>query len=262
VDLKLFVSSTWQSRVEALACVRQGHIPVCNLPEWHADELREMLVMRVKAFTKLPGYGERGIPPELYSRLRGTLLRCDEFSGDDQLRAVFVNGRIVQWRDRLPEASSREVRVMLVIDYLFERSRRDTEENALVLLLRVLADPIDHADARRQRLLDLASALERERPDDHADVDWPDLIPDDYLDPKKAKHRLIPIILDGALRTSFRGVEVDAPIHALRLARGLVAACAGCWPIRYPPPLNTTQLQEIVDHYWEEEEDDVVSGPQ
>lgn len=65
------------------------------------------------------------------------------------------------------------------------------------------------------------------------------------------------ILIDGALRAYKCSTNYDAPIHALKLARGLVAACAGCWEDRYPPPLNAHQLQEIVDLYWEEEKCDV-----
>lgn len=61
------------------------------------------------------------------------------------------------------------------------------------------------------------------------------------------------IVIDGALRAYERPTNYDAPIHALKLARGLVAACAGCWEDRYPPPLNAYQLREIIDLYWEEE---------
>lgn len=58
------------------------------------------------------------------------------------------------------------------------------------------------------------------------------------------------IVIDGALRVYEQAAEFDAPIHALKLVRGLIAACAGCWEERYPPPLNACQLQDIVDLYW------------
>ncbi len=61
------------------------------------------------------------------------------------------------------------------------------------------------------------------------------------------------ILIDGALRAYKQPTEFDAPIHALKLARGLLAACAGCWPERFPPPLNAHQLLEIINLYWAEE---------
>ncbi len=61
------------------------------------------------------------------------------------------------------------------------------------------------------------------------------------------------IVIDGALRAYEQTTEFDAPIHALKLARGLLAACAGCWPERFPPPLDTNRLREIVNLYWEGE---------
>jgi hypothetical protein len=41
-----------------------------------------------------------------------------------------------------------------------------------------------------------------------------------------------------------------APIHVLRLARGLVFACAGRWKERYTLPLSFGQINELIDLYW------------
>ncbi|MBN2391103.1 MAG: hypothetical protein JXR84_10275 [Anaerolineae bacterium] len=48
------------------------------------------------------------IPPDLTHRLRVTLLRCEPFSSNDALEAIFVDARINQWAADLPEATSED----------------------------------------------------------------------------------------------------------------------------------------------------------
>lgn len=49
-----------------------------------------------------------------------------------------------------------------------------------------------------------------------------------------------------------RNDPVDAPIHALRLARGVVAASTGCWrDMGLNPPLSADHLDRLVQLYWE-----------
>jgi len=82
------------------------------------------------------------------------------------------------------------------------------------------------------------------------DYDWSKHIPDTHLTPA-AKDRFVEAIVEGALRTYGEEDDLDAPIHALRLARGLVAACAGCWEEwGYVQPLSLNQIGELVDLYW------------
>jgi hypothetical protein len=70
-----------------------------------------------------------------------------------------------------------------------------------------------------------------------------------------ARSLLAKTIAEGALRAYEANDSLDAPIHALRLARGLVAACAGCWKeAGYDPPLDHSQIQELIDCYWTTEE--------
>lgn len=64
---------------------------------------------------------------------------------------------------------------------------------------------------------------------------------------------IIDIITRGALQSYRKSPEdkIDAPVHALRLARGMVAACAGCWgTTEVKPPLNAEQCSKIIEQYW------------
>lgn len=83
-----------------------------------------------------------------------------------------------------------------------------------------------------------------------AEYDWSKLIPDTHLTPA-AKSQFVPTIVNGARRAYQNGDGLDAPIHVLRLARGLVAACAGCWKDQgYTSPLDYNQVKELADRYW------------
>ena len=67
-----------------------------------------------------------------------------------------------------------------------------------------------------------------------------------------AKTQFIKTILRGALRADDKKDDVASPIHTLRLARALVAACAGCWAKQgFAPPLDENQLTTLVEIYWQ-----------
>ncbi len=99
-----------------------------------------------------------GIPGDLYERLQAALLRCGPFDSDRALRSLFVDARLSAWRDLLPEASSRVERARAIIDALSERAN-SAGENALVLLLRVLAENTPPGDACRGQLTALAGEV-------------------------------------------------------------------------------------------------------
>jgi hypothetical protein len=80
---------------------------------------------------------------------------------DYELRAVFSDGRISPWRNWLPQAPNPAARVEAVIDVLVQKQDRNNQ-NALVMLLRVLADRVDERDRCHQELVGMAEALERE----------------------------------------------------------------------------------------------------
>ena len=107
------------------------------------------------------GEESSGVPSNLYGRLRAVLLDCGPFNTDRELSEIFVDDRLNTWKDRLPEADSRNGRVASVIKFLYYKYN-DVEENALVLLLHVLSEITDPGDACHQHLADLACELERE----------------------------------------------------------------------------------------------------
>lgn len=112
--------------------------------------------------SKKPPIKVAGIPSALYHRLCQVLPDCGKFFDDDQqLKAVFTNERIAPWRQDVPQSSDSVSRVHALINFLYPKRRSDTQENALVLFLRVLSGEIDSGDANHKQLADLASELEQ-----------------------------------------------------------------------------------------------------
>lgn len=99
-----------------------------------------------------------GIPGDLYGRVQAALLRCGACDSDRALRALFVDARLSAWRDLLPEAGTRAERARAVIAALSERTH-PAGENALALLLRVLAENTPPGDALREDLAALAGEV-------------------------------------------------------------------------------------------------------
>ncbi len=88
-----------------------------------------------------------GITPDIYDRLRRTLVKCEPFNSNADLSAVFADARIAAWQTLLPEGDSQNQRVNRTIDFL--RNKYDANrENALVLLMHVLCDQFNPTDAR------------------------------------------------------------------------------------------------------------------
>ncbi|MBN2393810.1 MAG: hypothetical protein JXR84_23965, partial [Anaerolineae bacterium] len=102
-----------------------------------------------------------GIPGDLYGRVQSALLRCGPFDSDRALRSLFVDARLSAWHDLLPEASNRVERAQAVIDALCRRAN-PAGENALALLLRVLAENTPPGDACREHLMALAQEVAAE----------------------------------------------------------------------------------------------------
>ena len=101
-----------------------------------------------------------GIPSNVYNPLKRALLDCGPFERDDSLRAVFADDRLKPWQQSLPQSSNPTGRAEAIIAFLADRRRADTNENALVLLLRVLSERRDPADECFPRLVRLAEELE------------------------------------------------------------------------------------------------------
>lgn len=101
-----------------------------------------------------------GIPSDLLRRLRTILVRCEQFESNDKLKRVFVDKRIAIWKSRVPEADNAVDRVDSLINYLHDRRKAGTGENALRLFVQVLADLQPALDDLRGQLLELAKELQ------------------------------------------------------------------------------------------------------
>ncbi|MBN2006924.1 MAG: hypothetical protein JXA21_26455, partial [Anaerolineae bacterium] len=100
------------------------------------------------------------LPSELEQRLRAALLRCGPFDSDSSLRAIFVDARIAAWRDDIPDNTpSRGKRVAAFIEGLLDQ-RDNAGNNALALVLHVLADRTPPGDSCHRELAELANAVQ------------------------------------------------------------------------------------------------------
>src|SRR5689334_1911161 len=99
------------------------------------------------------------IPSDLHNQLRNILLKTGFCASDDRLRSVFAHSALRSWYYHLPEAGSPDARATQAIAFLAEQG--DGQDNALVLLLRVLAGTIDPGDQLHQELLESADRLSR-----------------------------------------------------------------------------------------------------
>ena len=89
------------------------------------------------------------------------MLDCASFATDRELKAIFVDNKLRPWRYRLPQADNHLSRVDTHI-YFLHNQHNVTQENALVLLLRVLSERLDVGDACHHHFVSAADALERE----------------------------------------------------------------------------------------------------
>lgn len=107
------------------------------------------------------GIQEIGIPPDLLRRLQDTMRRCGPFDQHETLKALFVDGRINDWKDQIPlEAKNVYERVTIFIAWLLHRYNTK-QENALVLFLHVLSAQCAKTDACHKDISELADQLER-----------------------------------------------------------------------------------------------------
>lgn len=77
-------------------------------------------------------------------------------------------------------------------------------------------------------------------PEEMPEYDLGNLLADSGSLRPEARERLESLIIAGA-----QGI----PLHALRLARCVVAACAGCWPEEFLPPLTVHDIKGLADLY-------------
>ncbi|HET91012.1 MAG TPA: hypothetical protein ENN99_09795 [Chloroflexi bacterium] len=236
LSFTLFADSSRQEWLEGFDCVQCGGVAVYRLPTWQGEELRQILERRLTAS------GEPDVD------VKAQAVSCEKLT---HLREL-----LLEWFD---EEGLRTLCFDLGLSYEdLPALGRANKARELIACLE-----------RRCRIPDLIRACERLRPDvpwwdalglrsrtRSAEFDWGKRIPGSHLTPL-AQTRLADAIVTGTLRTYKRQGEQDewdAPVHALRLARALVAACAGCWAAQgYVPPLNTDQLYTLVDLYWKSE---------
>jgi V8-like Glu-specific endopeptidase len=101
-----------------------------------------------------------GIPREIGPRLRQALSDCAQFQSHDRLFNFFdANELLKPWRDDLPEVGTRADRAERVIGFLVHQKRSDTQENVLLILLRLLKDQIDPIKPLHQTLSGLLQEL-------------------------------------------------------------------------------------------------------
>lgn len=100
-----------------------------------------------------------GLPGELYDRLEMALLTCAP-SDPLELRALFIDERINQWRDLLPQASTCIARTREIIAALYAITNAH-HENALAVLLYVLRDRNHHNNTCYRKLGLLISDVEK-----------------------------------------------------------------------------------------------------
>lgn len=99
------------------------------------------------------------MPPFLHNKVREALIECGPFGSNEELRAIFADPRIAQWRNSLPEGSSRSLRVNFLIQFLLD-AWNTNGENALVLFLIAASERYEPIAPCRKRLRDLARELE------------------------------------------------------------------------------------------------------
>jgi len=97
---------------------------------------------------------------DLVKKLQSTLLRVGTFHSYVTLRSLFIDERIHQWIDLIPQVTTTRERIQVVISEFGNLSNANYE-NALVLFLRVLADLIPVEDANHQEILQLADQVDQ-----------------------------------------------------------------------------------------------------
>ena len=99
-----------------------------------------------------------GIPAELSSPLKNTLLQCAEFTNTQALQAILAHELLTPWRYSVPMAHTPRAQVDMVVAQLADQYRTDGQ-NALVLFLQILAENYDASNQLHSALLDLATQL-------------------------------------------------------------------------------------------------------
>ena len=89
---------------------------------------------------------------KLSNQIQKTILRCDFFQSQQQLRALFISEkRLIQWGHQLPDGINEQERLALLIDLLSE-DYDVNENNGLLLFLQVLYERANPQDSCHQEL--------------------------------------------------------------------------------------------------------------
>lgn len=115
---------------------------------------------------------------ELYPLCRNILLKCSEFDSDTSLRAVFIIEELYPFRDGLPQATNREDRVDLCLDFLVPR-RLDDGRAVLPLFLKTLRDRQCQGNILRDQLATLVEVVQSPAKKIAISEDGQFVIPDD-----------------------------------------------------------------------------------
>lgn len=102
---------------------------------------------------------KHGISPDLNARLHDTLSRCGTFDSNRALYALFVDERIIHWKNKIPEATNKEERITYLIDALYNQYDTDGA-NALALFLSVMSDKHSLADSCSSDLRRLSETID------------------------------------------------------------------------------------------------------
>src|SRR5258708_7786357 len=112
------------------------------------------------------------LSPELYKKIRNILLRCQEFQSDENLRSIFIVGKLSIYHKKIPEAQSIDTRVDQCIAFLSQEDWED--DSALASFLEALRNR--YPEERHYRDLDdvarevrkVAEELESKRKTNHS----------------------------------------------------------------------------------------------
>jgi len=99
--------------------------------------------------------------PDLLKEVRLVLQECEQFESQRQLRAFFAHPQLKPWRNRLPEEHRLSARVDGVVAMLHNKQSQPTGENALVLLLQIVAQDPNTDEEFQSKLMTLADQIER-----------------------------------------------------------------------------------------------------
>lgn len=259
----VFVNRERKTLIEKLDDVKQGNLALYDLPAWEKSELRALLGQRLAAwstgFIDHQSFKKPQRPSGIQNspQIHRVLENFNQFNDDAQLRAVFIDSRIAFEQSELPQAADKKARISQTIEYLWRRANT-RDENGLILFLYVLSDLVDPEDIRKQQVAEIIRDLESQwhpslsttgisTPIEYT-LNWASEMPN--LADDDTRRDFITTIITGVLDVAPTQGDWDAPIHTLNLARGFIAACAGCWPRRFPPPLDIGHLNSLVSIYW------------